>query len=32
MMGLASHDIFAVRYPDHPIVADLNGVAMALNR
>ncbi|MCF8130921.1 MAG: MinD/ParA family protein [Deltaproteobacteria bacterium] len=32
MMALASHDIFAVRYPDHPIVADLQNVARALNR
>lgn len=32
MMALASHDIFAVRYPDHPIVADLKNVARALNR
>ena len=32
MMGLASHDIFAVRFPDHPIVADLQKVARALNQ
>ena len=32
MMGLASHDIFAVRYPDHPIVAELQRVAESLNR
>jgi MinD-like ATPase involved in chromosome partitioning or flagellar assembly len=32
MMSLASHDIFAVRYPDHPIVAELQYVARALIR
>jgi len=32
MMSLASHDIFAVRYPDHPIVAELQNVARALIR
>jgi MinD-like ATPase involved in chromosome partitioning or flagellar assembly len=31
MMGLASHDIFAVRYADHPIVSELRHVAMALH-
>jgi MinD-like ATPase involved in chromosome partitioning or flagellar assembly len=30
MMGLASHDIFAVRYADHPIVSELKHVARAL--
>jgi len=30
MMGLASHHIFAVRYPEHPIVAELRRVAVAL--
>jgi len=30
MMALASHEIFAVRYPDHPIIADLRLVAKAL--
>jgi len=30
MMGLASHDIFAVQYPDHPIVSELRKVAKAL--
>lgn len=30
MMGLASHDIFAVRYPDHPLVKELRRVAKAL--
>jgi len=32
MMGLASHDIFTVRYPDHPISAELTRVARSLNR
>jgi len=32
MMGLASHDIFAVRYPDHAIVAELKQVARSLRR
>ncbi|MGD9973872.1 MAG: MinD/ParA family protein [Desulfatirhabdiaceae bacterium] len=30
MMALASHDIFALRYPGHPIVAELRRVAEAL--
>ena len=30
MMTLASQDIFAVRYPDHPIVAELGRAARAL--
>jgi hypothetical protein len=30
MMGLASHDIFAVRYADHPIVTELRLVAKIL--
>ncbi|MFH1037914.1 MAG: MinD/ParA family protein [PVC group bacterium] len=30
MMSLASHEIFAVRWPEHPIVSDLKIVARAL--